>query len=83
MLENITYLAALCIKMVGRTTKLYKWPGPNRYGLTLRTNLWRCRYLCTWTKIQIFKLLVITVLLRGCEVRALNTDLKKVNLCLW
>ena len=33
----------------------------------LSTSIWCCRYLCRWTKIRIFKSLVIPVLLYGCE----------------
>ena len=41
------------------------------------TSIWRCRYLCRRTKIRIFKLLAIPVLLYGCETWTLNTDLKR------
>ena len=34
---------------------------------SLSMSIWRCRYLCRRTKIQIFKSLVIPVLLYGCE----------------
>ena len=34
---------------------------------SLSTNIWHRQYLCRWTKIQIFKSLVIPVLLYGCE----------------
>ena len=37
----------------------------------------RCRYLRKWTKIQIFKLLVIPILLYGFETWILNTVLRK------
>ena len=40
------------------------------------TSIWHCRYLCRWTKIQIFKLPMILVLLYGCETWTLNTDLE-------
>ena len=43
---------------------------------SLSTSIWRCRYLCRRTKIQIFKSLVIQVLLYSCETWTLNTDLK-------
>ena len=42
---------------------------------SLNTSIWRCRYLCKWTKIWIFKSLVIPILLYGCETWTLNTDL--------
>ena len=44
---------------------------------SLSTSIWHCGYLCRQTKIQIFKLLVIPVLLYGCETKTLNTDLKR------
>ena len=40
-------------------------------------SLWCCRYVCRRTKIQIFKSLVIPVLLYGCETWTLYTDLKR------
>lgn len=36
-----------------------------------------CPYLCRWKKISIFKSLVIPVLLYGCEMWAVNTNLKR------
>ncbi|KAG0697185.1 Tetratricopeptide repeat protein 17 [Chionoecetes opilio] len=44
---------------------------------SLSRSIWRCRYLCRRTKIQTFKLLVIPVLLYGCETWTLNSDLKR------
>ena len=44
---------------------------------SLNTSIWRCWYLCRWTKIWNFKSLVIPVLLYGCETWTLNTDLKR------
>ena len=64
--------------MVGRAKKLHgglAWP----HGVmdSLNASIWHCRYLCRRTKIQIFKSLVIPVLLYGCETWTLNTDLKR------
>ena len=44
---------------------------------SLNTSIWCCQYLCRQMKIWIFKLLVIPVLLYGCETWTLNTDLKR------
>ena len=44
---------------------------------SLSMSIWRCQYLCRWTKIHIFKLLVIPVLLYDCETWTLNTNLKR------
>ncbi|XP_045124033.1 uncharacterized protein LOC123511990 [Portunus trituberculatus] len=44
---------------------------------SLSTSIWRYRYLCRRTKIQIFKSVVIPVLLYGCETWTLNTDLRR------
>ena len=42
----------------------------------LSTSIWHCRYICKQIKIQIFKSLLIPVMLYGCEIWILNTDLK-------
>ena len=42
----------------------------------LSMSIWRYQYLRGQTKIQIFKSLVIPVLLYGCETWTLNTDMK-------
>ena len=44
---------------------------------SLSTSIWSCRYLCRWTKIRIFKPLVILVLLYGCETWTLDINLKR------
>ena len=44
---------------------------------SLTKSIWGCRYLCRWMKIRIFKSLVISVLLYGCETWTLNIDLKR------
>ncbi|KAG0711750.1 Major facilitator superfamily domain-containing protein 1 [Chionoecetes opilio] len=44
---------------------------------SLSGSIWRCQYPCSRTKIRIFKLLRIPVLIYGCETWTLNSDLKR------
>ncbi len=44
---------------------------------SLNKRIWRCRYLCTRTKLRIIKTLLLPVLLYGCETWTLNSDLER------
>ena len=39
--------------------------------------MWRCRYLCRRTKVQVFRSLVLPFLLYGCETWTLTKDLRR------
>ena len=68
ILENFTYLGSVVHNNGGLREEAMR-----RIGLahgvmdSLNTSVLHCRYLCRRTKIRIFKLLVIPVLLYGCE----------------
>ena len=44
---------------------------------SLDEGMWRCRYLCKRTKVQIFRLLVLPVLLYSCETWTLTGELRQ------
>lgn len=76
--ETFTYLGSVVHNNGGSQHEVLR-----RIGLahgvmdSLHVNIWSCRYLRRQTKIWLFKLLVIPVLLYGCETWTLNTDLKR------
>ena len=43
---------------------------------SLDNGVWRCRYLCRRTKVRVFRSLVLSVLLYGCETWTLIRDLR-------
>ena len=65
------------IRLGARRQEVIWWIGL-AHGVmdSLITSIWGCWYLSKRTKIQIFKSLVILVLLYGCESWTLNTNLK-------
>ena len=79
ILKSFTYLGSVVIHNDGGSSQEVT----RRIGLahgvmdSLNTSIWRCRCLCRRTQIQIFKSLVIPVLLYGSETWTLNTDLKR------
>ena len=44
---------------------------------SLTKGVWRCRYLCRRTKVQVFRVLVLPILLYGCETWTLTSSLKR------
>ena len=78
ILKNLTYLGSVVYNDGGSSQEVTR-----RIGLahgvmdSLNTSIWRCRCLCRRTKIQIFKSLVIPVLLYGSETWTVNTALKR------
>ena len=44
---------------------------------SLDNGVWCCRYLCRRTKVQVFRSLVLPVLLYGCETWTLTRDLRR------
>ncbi len=54
------------------------------YGVmdSLNTSIWRCRYLCSRTKLCIFKTLVLPVLLYGCQTWTLTVTWRGVSMSL-
>ena len=78
ILESFTYLGSIILNNGGSRQEVLR-----RIDLVhivmdlLSTSIWRCWYLCRRTNIRIFRSLVITVLLYGCETWTLNTDLKR------
>ena len=44
---------------------------------SLTKGVWRCRYLCRRTKVQVFRVLVLPVLLYGCETWTLTGSLRR------
>ena len=44
---------------------------------SLSKGVWRCRYLCRRTKVQVFRVLVLPILLYGCETWTLTSSLKR------
>ncbi|KAG0730377.1 Alpha-ketoglutarate-dependent dioxygenase alkB 7, mitochondrial [Chionoecetes opilio] len=78
ILESFTYLGSAVHNDGGSRQEVLRRIGI-AHGVMdlLNMSIWRCRYLCRRTKIQIFKLLVIPVLLYGCETWTLNSDLKR------
>ena len=81
ILKSFTYLGSVVHNDGGSSQEVTR-----RIGLahgvmdSLKTSIWRCRYLCRRTKIRILKSLVIPVLLYGCETWTLNTNLKRWSL---
>ncbi|KAF7655794.1 hypothetical protein LDENG_00050750 [Lucifuga dentata] len=43
---------------------------------SLERGVWHCQYLCKKTKVQVFRVLVLPVLLYGCETWMLTSDLR-------
>ncbi|KAG0724373.1 putative uncharacterized transposon-derived protein F52C9.6 [Chionoecetes opilio] len=78
ILETFTYLGSTVHNDGGSRQEVLRRIGI-AHGImdSLSTSIWRCRYLCSRTKIRIFKSLVIPVLLYGCETWTLNSDLKR------
>ena len=78
ILNSFEYLGSIIHNNGGLHQEVLWWIGM-AHGVMdlLKKNIWRCQYLCKQTKIQIFKLLVISFLLHGCETSTLNTDLKR------
>ena len=78
ILKNFTYLGSVVHNNSRSSQEVTQWIGL-AHGIMdlIITTIWRCRYRCRQTKIQIFKSLVIPVLLYGCETWTLNTELKK------
>ena len=78
ILENFTYLGSVVHNDGGSTKEVLLWSGLALGVMALlNTSIRRCRYQCKWTKIWIFKSVVIPVILYGCEAWTLNTDLKR------
>ncbi len=77
-MENFTYLGSVVQNDGGSHQEVLR-----RIGLahgvmdSLNQSIWRYRYLCRRTKIWILKLLVLLVLLYGCETWTLNGDLER------
>ena len=44
---------------------------------SLDNGVWRCRYLCGWTKVRVFGSLVLPFLLYGCEACTLTKHLRR------
>ncbi|KAG0713853.1 hypothetical protein GWK47_015271 [Chionoecetes opilio] len=78
ILESFTYLGSAVHNDGGSRQEVLQQIGI-AHGVmdSFSGSIWRCRYLCRRTKIRIFKLLVIPVLLYGCETWTLNSDLKR------
>ncbi len=78
VLESFTYLGSV-VHNNGRSDQEVIRRIDLAYGVmdSLNTSIWRCRYLCRRTKLHIFKTLVLPVLLYGCELWTLNSDLER------
>ena len=68
ILESFTYLGSV-VHNNGESRQEALWWIGLAHGVmdSLSMSIWGYWYLCRWTKIQIFKSLVIPVLLYGCE----------------
>ncbi|XP_045129087.1 uncharacterized protein LOC123514896 [Portunus trituberculatus] len=66
--ENFTYLGSVLCNDGGTSQEVVRQIGLTHSIMdSLNISIWRCRYLCRRTKIQIFKSLVIPVSLYGYE----------------
>ena len=77
ILRNFTYHSSEVHKDGGQSQEVTRIALAHAVMDSLNTSNFRCRYLCRWTKIRIFKSLVIPVLLYGCKTLALKTALKR------
>ena len=75
ILKNFTHRGSVVHNDGGSSLEVTRRIGLG-HGVMDSLNIWRCRCLCRRTKIQIFKSLVIPVLLYGCETWTLSTDVK-------
>ena len=68
VVERFTYLGSDIHVSAGYESEVNRRLG-RAWGVmdSLDHRVWRCRYLCGKTKVQVFRSLVLTVLLYGCE----------------
>ena len=68
VVERFTYLGSDIHVSAGYESEVNRRLG-RAWGVmdSLDNRVWRCRYLCGRTKVQIFRSLVLPVLLYGCE----------------
>ena len=78
IVNRFTYLGCDIRSSGGSAHEINKRLG-RAYGVveSLNKGVWRSRYLCKKTKLQVFRILVLPVLLYGCETWTLNNDLRR------
>lgn len=77
-------LVVWCIALGALFQKVFRWIDLAYAVKGLRNmSKWCCRYLRRRTKIQIFKALVLDVLLYDRKTLTLNSDLLEASQCLW
>lgn len=76
ILDYFTYLCSIVQRSGGSGHGVSWWTGlVHDIMNSLDMSIGHCQYLCQRTKIQIFKMIVLTVLLIGCEAWTLTRNL--------
>ncbi|KAG2456575.1 NUFP1 protein, partial [Polypterus senegalus] len=78
LVEKFTYLGSDIHVSGGSSYEVSRWI-VRAWGVmsSLERGVWRCQYLCKRMKVQVFRVLVLPVLLYGCETWTLSSDLRR------